>query len=215
MGETGVSLFSLHSVSKGFLGECGHRGGYLEIRNVPEDVLTQFIKLQSIQLCSNVPGQIATYVMVSPPRPGEESHATYVREREAILDALRRKAEILGKGINAIEGMSLVQPAGAMYGFVRIELPPEPGVNTAVMTPGARMAYEAERDTRYCLALLEETGICVVPGSGFGQKPGTLHFRTTFLPKQDDIEQLVDRLNTFHQHYIRQREVPQHAEDHH
>jgi alanine transaminase len=102
-----------------------------------------------------------------------------------------------------------------MYGFVRIELPPEPGVNTAVMTPEARMACEAERDTRYCMALLEETGICVVPGSGFGQKPGTLHFRTTFLPKQEDIEQLVDRLNTFHQHYIRQREVPQHAEDHH
>ena len=35
MGEKSISLFSLHSVSKGFLGECGHRGGYLEIRNVP------------------------------------------------------------------------------------------------------------------------------------------------------------------------------------
>src|SRR5207249_11354201 len=30
MNETGVPLFSLHSVSKGFLGECGHRGGYVE-----------------------------------------------------------------------------------------------------------------------------------------------------------------------------------------
>jgi len=215
LGETGVSLFSLHSVSKGFLGECGHRGGYLEIRNVPEDVLAQFIKLQSIQLCANVPGQIATYVMVSPPREGEESYGTYVRERGEILDALRRKAEILGNGINAIEGMSLVPPAGAMYGFVRIELPPEPGVQLAAMTPEARMAYEAERDTQYCMALLEETGICVVPGSGFGQQPGTLHFRTTFLPPQEEIEHLVERLNTFHQHYIRQREVAQHAEDHH
>ena len=27
MKETDISLFSLHSVSKGFLGECGHRGG--------------------------------------------------------------------------------------------------------------------------------------------------------------------------------------------
>ncbi|MBL8968540.1 MAG: aminotransferase class I/II-fold pyridoxal phosphate-dependent enzyme, partial [Spirochaetaceae bacterium] len=29
-----VSLFSFHSCSKGFLGECGLRGGYFEIRNV-------------------------------------------------------------------------------------------------------------------------------------------------------------------------------------
>jgi aspartate/methionine/tyrosine aminotransferase len=36
--ETDVSLFSFHSTSKGFLGECGHRGGYFEIRNIPADV---------------------------------------------------------------------------------------------------------------------------------------------------------------------------------
>ena len=36
-------------------------------------------------------------------------------------------------------------------------------------------------DEFYCMRLLEATGICVVPGSGFGQKDGTLHFRTTFL----------------------------------
>jgi aspartate/methionine/tyrosine aminotransferase len=215
MGETGVSLFSLHSVSKGFFGECGHRGGYLEIRNVPDDVLAEFIKLQSIQLCANVPGQIATYVMVTPPRPGEASHATYVQERDEILGALRSKAEILGRGINAIEGMSLVQPAGAMYGFVRFELPPEPGVDLQAMTPEARQDYEAASDTQYCMALLEETGICVVPGSGFGQQPGTMHFRTTFLPSQEEIVRLVEHLNTFHQNYTRKREVAQHAEDHH
>ncbi len=215
MGEADVSLFSLHSVSKGFLGECGHRGGYLEIRHVPEDVLAQFVKLQSIQLCANVPGQIAVYVMVAPPKPGEESYPLFAQEREAIVGDLRRKAEILGKGINAIPGMSLVPPAGAMYGFVRIELPPEPGVDSAAMPPADRQAYEAARDTAYCLALLEETGICVVPGSGFGQQPGSLHFRTTFLPPLEDIERLVERLKAFHQNYIRQGEVAQHAEDHH
>ena len=34
-----------------------------------------------------------------------------------------------------------------------------------------------EPDVKYCFRLLEETGICVVPGSGFGQMPGTFHFR--------------------------------------
>ena len=32
-------------------------------------------------------------------------------------------------------------------------------------------------DSFYATNLLEETGICVVPGSGFKQKPGTYHFR--------------------------------------
>jgi aspartate/methionine/tyrosine aminotransferase len=206
MGETEVALFTLHSISKGYLGECGHRGGYLEIRNVPASVLEQFVKLQSINLCANVVGQFATYLMVTPPQPGDESYPKYVAERNGILASLKRKAEILGEGINRIEGMNLEMPQGAMYGFVRFELPPEKGVDVSEMTPADRRRYEAKRDSDYCLALLEETGICVVPGSGFGQQPGTLHFRTTFLPPQDEIELLVAKLKTFHEKYVRELE---------
>jgi alanine transaminase len=32
-------------------------------------------------------------------------------------------------------------------------------------------------DVFYAFQLLESTGICIVPGSGFGQRPGTYHFR--------------------------------------
>lgn len=32
-------------------------------------------------------------------------------------------------------------------------------------------------DMYYCMRLLEEEGICLVPGSGFGQREGTFHFR--------------------------------------
>ena len=196
--ETTVPLFSFHSVSKGFLGECGHRGGYVELRNIPDDVMAELVKLQSIGLCANVAGQIAVYVMVSPPVQGEESYAQYVKERDGVLGALKAKAEVLGRGINAIEGMSLEMPQGAMYGFVRIQLPPEPDVDVAAMTAEERRAYEAKRDSDYCLTLLEETGICVVPGSGLGQVPGTYHFRTTFLPSQEEIEEVVTKLKQFH-----------------
>lgn len=34
-----------------------------------------------------------------------------------------------------------------------------------------------EPSTFYAFQLLENTGICIVPGSGFGQVPGTYHFR--------------------------------------
>ena len=203
MKETDVSLFSLHSVSKGFLGECGHRGGYLELRNVPDEVVAQFVKLQSISLCANVGGQLATYTMVCPPGPGDESYETYVKERDGVLSSLKKKAEILGNGIREIEGMSVDIPQGAMYAFVKIQLPPEKDVDVSLMDPEERLKYDSKRDSDYCTQLLEETGICVVPGSGFGQLPGTLHFRTTFLPPQEEIEDFVLKLKQFHEHYTR------------
>ncbi len=180
-----VSLFSFHSVSKGYLGECGHRGGYMECRNVPQDVQDEITKLQSISLCANSVGQIATWLLVRPPKAGSPSHALFEEERKGILEALRRKAEIVEKGLNAVPGIRCNRVAGAMYAFPRIELPP--GVT----------------DAQYCLALLEETGICVVPGSGFGQEPGTAHFRTTILPPMAEIEAVVKRLADFHVAFTR------------
>jgi aspartate/methionine/tyrosine aminotransferase len=201
-GEKDVTLFSFHSVSKGFLGECGHRGGYMEIRNMTDDVYAEMIKLQSIGLCSNTDGQLVTYLMVDPPRPGDASHALYEKEKNAILGDLKEKAEILGRGLSAIEGMHIEIPQGAMYAFVRFELPHQKGMDPAAMTPEERHKYEAARDNKYCLRLLEDTGICVVPGSGFGQQPGTLHFRTTFLPPKEDILALVEKMKRFHASYV-------------
>ncbi len=204
LGETTVSLFSFHSVSKGFLGECGHRGGYVEFRNIPDDALAELVKLQSISLCAGASGQLAVYAMVAPPQPGEESYDGYVRERDAILQSLGARAEILARGIAEIDGLSVVAPQGALYAFVRLDLPPEPGTDVAAMTPEQRAEYDARRDNDYCMRLLEETGICVVPGSGFGQEPGTLHFRTTFLPGEDEIADVVRRLGAFHRRYVKE-----------
>ena len=36
--STAVEVVSFHSTSKGFLGECGLRGGYYELLNFPADV---------------------------------------------------------------------------------------------------------------------------------------------------------------------------------
>jgi aspartate/methionine/tyrosine aminotransferase len=51
------------------------------------------------------------------------------------------------------------------------------------------------------MALLEQTGICVVPGSGFGQADGTAHFRTTILPPTDKLHQVVKDLGEFQRNY--------------
>jgi len=194
MQVTDVTLFSFHSMSKGYYGECGHRSGYLEVRNVPDDVFAQFVKLQSINLCANLAGQIACYLMVSPPEPGDASYDLYLEEKTFILNDLKEKAQIIGSELNNIDGLSVNTPEGAMYAFVKIELP------AAHINRNAESAI----DEKYCMALLEDTGICVVPGSGFGQFPNTLHFRTTFLPPREQIIQLVEQLRVFHKKYLQQ-----------
>lgn len=66
---------------------------------------------------------------------------------------------------------------------------------------------EAERkeqpvDTYYCMALLEKTGIVVVPGTGFKQAEGTFHFRTTILPSEDSIDEVINRMRAFHTDFM-------------
>lgn len=196
MQVTDISLFSFHSMSKGYFGECGHRSAYCEVRNVPDDVFDQIIKLQSINLCANVVGQIATYLMVTPPQLGDPSYPLFLAEKTAILDDLEEKATIIGEELNKIPGISVNLPDGAMYAFVKLELPTH-----LIDTHNGMIPLDEE----YCLDLLEATGICVVPGSGFGQLPNTLHFRTTFLPPKEQILTLVSKLKEFHISYIERK----------
>ena len=98
---------------------------------------------------------------------------------------MKKRALLLVEGLNQIDGITCNAIAGAMYAFPRITLP------------------AGKSDEDYCMALLEETGICVVPGSGFGQAEGTAHFRTTILPPTEKIRQVVEKLGAFHRAYAR------------
>ncbi|HUW70018.1 MAG TPA: aminotransferase class I/II-fold pyridoxal phosphate-dependent enzyme [bacterium] len=183
LGERDVSLFSFHSTSKGYLGECGQRGGYMEVRNVSDEVMAQILKMQSVSLCANLPGQVVLYSLVAPPPEGSPSRAVHDQEKQAILGELKSRAKSLAAGLNAIPGFKCNEVAGAMYAFPRFELP------------------KGKTDEQWCMALLEATGICVVPGSGFGQLPGTAHFRTTILPPRDQLDQVVKAIAAFSASY--------------
>jgi alanine transaminase len=76
--DSGLQLVSFHSVSKGFLGECGLRGGYVELLGIDPAVKAEIYKLASISLCSNVVGQVCVGLMVQPPKQGEQSFGQYV-----------------------------------------------------------------------------------------------------------------------------------------
>ncbi|GKV34492.1 hypothetical protein SLEP1_g42864 [Rubroshorea leprosula] len=81
-----------------------------------------------------------------------------------------------------------------MYVFPRIHLP-EKAIKAAE-------AVKTVPDAFYCRRLLNATGIVVVPGSGFGQVPGTWHFRCTILPQEDKIPAVINRLTDFHKSFM-------------
>eukprot|EP01133_Synstelium_polycarpum_P018946 gene18946-22673_t len=190
----GIELFSFHSVSKGFVGECGKRGGYMELYGITSEVKAEIYKLASIGLCPNVIGQLVVDLMVRPPVAGDASFAQYAKERDTIYESLKRRALLLTSSLNQLEGVTCNPPEGAMYAFPQIRLPPR-AVEEA-------KAQGKAADAFYCIALLDATGICVVPGSGFGQKDGTYHFRTTFLPSEQAIEGVCTKMADFHKSFM-------------
>merc|ERR1712100_647340 len=169
-----VQLISFMSTSKGFYGECGRRGGYMEMVGFDSDVGGLMNKTASVNLCSNTAGQILMSMVMDPPKEGEPSHALYVEERDAILSSLKRRAKMIVSCLNGL--------------------------------PKAVAAAEAagkKPDVFYCIELLKATGVCVVAGSGFGQKEGTFHFRTTFLPSEADFPIIIKGITEFHEEFMK------------
>ena len=185
-----LQLVSFHSTSKGLIGEYGRRGGYMELHNIDEDVKYQLYKLASSGLCSGVAGQIMTSLMVDPPKPGGESYNKFKKEENIIFEGLKRRAKVVVDGLNAIKGIKCVPTEGGMYAFPSVDIPP-------------KAVEEAKRqnmipDVLYCLSLLDETGICVVPASGFGHKEGRYGFRTTVLPPDSVLMGAVGEFGRHH-----------------
>ncbi|XP_059458121.1 alanine aminotransferase 2 isoform X2 [Corylus avellana] len=193
-GEKDISLVSFQSVSKGYHGECGKRGGYMEVTGFSPDVREQMYKVASVNLCSNISGQILASLVMCPPKVGDESYESYCAEKDGILTSLARRAKALEDAFNNLEGVSCNKAEGAMYLFPCIHLPQK-----AVK---AAEALKTAPDAFYCHHLLNATGIVVVPGSGFGQVPGTWHFRCTILPQEDKIPAIVSRLTDFHKGFM-------------
>lgn len=176
------------------LGECGLRGGYMELTNFDQGTLDQVYKAFSVSLCSNLPGQFMTSLMVRPPQPGDPSYELFAEEQNGIFESLRRRSAKLVTALNAMEGVSCNDCEGAMYAFPRIRLPPN--------AVAAAESKKLSPDTLYALELLDATGICVVPGSGFGQEDGTFHVRTTFLPPENKMEEVIERMKVFHEDFM-------------
>lgn len=185
-----LELCSFHSLSKGLLGECGLRGGYMECHNFDKYALEQVYKAKAVNLCSNSIGQIGIGLMVNPPTEETASPETveqYKEEEKATFEGLQTRAKLLTTRLNAIAGITCTELEGAMYAFPKINFPQ--GYIAKALAEGKKP------DLKYCLDVLEETGIMIVPGSGFGQKEGTYHFRiTNLISTTEEMDKALDKL---------------------
>ncbi|MCK5798813.1 MAG: aminotransferase class I/II-fold pyridoxal phosphate-dependent enzyme [Deltaproteobacteria bacterium] len=153
-------ILTFNGLSKAYLGP-GLRVGWCTTSG-PEAIVRPYIdtmhRFLRARLCAGHPVQHA----VAPALQGDQSHIV-----EA-LGRLRRRRDITVERLNAIEGISCVAPKAAFYAFPRLE--------------------ENVDDEAWVKDLIRQTGVVTVHGSGFGQKPGTSHFRVVFLPPDEILE---------------------------
>lgn len=190
-----VQLASLHSTSKGVSGECGQRGGYMELVGFSKEVREIIFKLASINLCPVVSGQALVELMINPPKKGDPSYELYHSEISSIHKDLKQRSSLLYEAFNKMTDLLCNKPEGAMYLFPSLLFTKEK--YPALFEKAEELDLTV--DEFYCTELLENTGICCVPGNGFGQVPGTYHLRTTFLAPGVEW---INLWATFHDKFI-------------
>ena len=176
-------LVSFHSLSKGIFGECGLRGGFMDFTNFDENAMRAIMKKQN-HFWPNLTGQIAVdfksrYIARHLDSTLAASTLKTIDERyEKTFKSLQLRANQASIILNSMKNVTSNNIEGAMYAFPKLHLPGK-------FIKKAKQ-LKMKPDVLYCMDLLENTGICVVPGSGFGQQKDTYHLRTTILPQPDE-----------------------------
>jgi alanine-synthesizing transaminase len=168
-------VISFGSLSKAYIAP-GWRAGWMAVGASPRlaDVTAAIKKLADGRLCATVPMQYAITAAMT----GDRSHQVAFRA------ALRERADLTIRRLNAIPGMSCVAPRGAFYAMPKVTLPP------------------GRTDEEYVLALLREGGVLCVHGSGFGTAPGDGFFRVVFLASPAELSAIYDTMEAFTKEYL-------------
>jgi alanine-synthesizing transaminase len=164
-----VPVVTFNGLSKAYL-VPGWRVGWAVVSG-PAPVLKPYIegihKLLRARLSANHPEQYA----IQPALEGPQDHLEEARSK------LRSRRDLTVRFCNSTAGLSCVSPRGAFYAFPRLHVEME--------------------DEDFVKQLLFEKQVLVVHGSGFGQAPGTRHFRIVFLPDEATLARAYDAVADF------------------
>jgi alanine-synthesizing transaminase len=164
-----VPVVTIGGLSKNYLAP-GWRMGWAIVSgeaSVVKPYIEGIHKMLRARLSANHPEQYA----IKPALEGPQNHLIEVRRK------LTARRDLTVETCNSIPGMSCVPPCGAFYAFPRIDVP--------------------EDDTTWVKQLLREKHILTVQGSGFGQKPGSKHFRIVFLPQEEMLRKAYSEIRDF------------------
>ncbi|HOJ18365.1 MAG TPA: aminotransferase class I/II-fold pyridoxal phosphate-dependent enzyme [Ignavibacteriaceae bacterium] len=169
-----VSCITFGGLSKNYM-VPGFRIGWGVVsgrREILKEYLEAINRILRSRLSANHPEQYG----IMPSLEGDQAHLA-----EA-LEKLTRRRNLTVEMLNAIEGISCVKPEGAFYAFPQLHM--------------------KHSDNHFVAELIRETGVVVVPGSGFGQVPGTQHFRIVFLPNEEILEKSYKKIGEFFKKYL-------------
>jgi len=160
----------LNGFSKVYL-MTGWRCGYICMNSdcqELENIRNNIPKLARVRIATNLPVQKAAVAALQGPQE-------YIAET---VTKLKKRRDLVVKRLNEIDGISCKLPNGAFYTFPKI------------------LHNRWKDDKDFVLNLLNKTGILTVHGSGFGEL-GRGHFRIVYLPKEQVLEEAMDKLTDF------------------
>lgn len=167
-----VSCITFSGLSKNFIAP-GYRIGW-GVASGKQEVMGDYIEAINKLLRSRVSANHPEQYAVQPALEGNQSHLA------EMIAKLEKRRAIMMEAFETIDGIDLVKPEGAFYAF--------PSIDVA-------------DDNHFCAELIKETGVIVVPGAGFGQKPGSHHFRIVTLPQEEVLSEAFKLIAEFYNHY--------------
>jgi alanine-synthesizing transaminase len=173
-----ILCITLNGLSKTYR-VAGFRTGWMVVSGAKRrarDYIEGLDILASMRLCANVPSQHAVQTALG----GYQS----IQEFIVPGGRLYEQRNLAWARLNAIPGVSCVKPSGALYLFPKLDA----------------SRFNMTDDERFALDLLREEKMLIVHGSGFNW-PEPDHFRIVFLPRVEDIDSAMDRLERFLGHY--------------
>jgi alanine-synthesizing transaminase len=156
--EIGLPVITLESLSKTHM-LSGWRVGWMRFSNAHEmpDLIAAITRLASGRLCSPTTAQYA----IDPALSGGNG---FVKD---FINEIKKRRDLAVDYVKSIDGLSCWTPEAAFYMMIRADF------------------LEGRTDEQFVLELLEETGLLVVHGSGFGCDIHAGYFRLVYLADEE------------------------------
>lgn len=160
---------------------CGFRVGWMVLSGPKQNVkgyIEGLNMLANMRLCANVLGQNVV----------QTSLGGYQSVDELLIPGGRiyEQRNFIYKAVNEVPGLSAVKPEAGLYIFPKID----------------RDMYQIDDDEQFCLELLKQEKVMLVPGKGFNWNEPD-HFRIVYLPRVEELAEVQEKLTRVLSQYKR------------